>query len=212
MNIQKYEEGGFKTSSWQGGTTTELFIFPPDAEYSKRNFLCRMSSAAIDTERSDFTVLNGIQRFLVPLTDSLKISHDGKYFTKLKPYEVYAFDGGSKTVSEGRVRDFNLMLKDGIDGFVKSFFLSPFSVLKFGIAPGEMGWIFSYNNLCTINIEGPGIKESITASKMTFVTFTSAEKEYVLVSMEKQGSLIYGKIVADAMSGEDHRAASVKQE
>ncbi len=197
MTVQKYEESRFKTSLWQGGETTELCIFPPGADYAARNFLYRISSASVDLERSEFTLLNGVQRFLVPLTGSLKISHDGKNFIKLKPYEVYAFDGGVKTVSTGKVRDFNLMVKDGADGFVKSFFLSPSSILKFGISPKETGWIFSYNNLCRIHIEGGKTKESIDGAKMTFVTFSSGAKEDILISMEKPGSLLYGKIILE---------------
>lgn len=197
MTVQKYEQSCFKTSLWPGGQTTELCIFPPGADYAARNFLYRISSASVDSERSEFTLLNGVQRFLVPLTGSLKISHDGKNFIKLKPYEVYAFDGGVKTVSTGKVRDFNLMLKDGADGFVKSFFLSPSSVLKFDISPKETGWIFSYNNICRIHIEGGKAKESIDGARMTFVTFSSGAKEDILISIEKPGSLLYGKIILE---------------
>ena len=133
MKITHYGEKDFKTSNWSGGTTTELFIYPHEADYKKRNFLFRLSSATVDLDRSDFTPLPGFFRFISPLNGDLKISHDEKNFTKLKPYEIYAFDGGAKTVSMGRVRDFNLMVKDGVETEVKNFALNKNSVLKFSV-------------------------------------------------------------------------------
>jgi len=37
----------FKTSNWSGGTTTQLFIYPPTAEYLQRNFIFRLSTASV---------------------------------------------------------------------------------------------------------------------------------------------------------------------
>lgn len=201
MTINVYGKNGFKTSAWSGGKTTELFIYPPESEYAKRNFLFRLSSATVDLERSDFTVLTGIDRFIVPLNGNLKISHDGKYFTKLQPYEVYGFDGGANTVSEGKVRDFNLMLKSGTDGFVKSFFLSSSSILKFEVKPSELAWIFSYNNTGNINIECKNAEtQKIVYTKkteldeLTLITFFPDTKSDIFASMEKNGSILYGKV------------------
>ena len=58
----------FKTSGWSGGTTTELFIFPPTADYQQRNFQFRLSTATVEADRSDFTLLNGISRKLMVLS------------------------------------------------------------------------------------------------------------------------------------------------
>ena len=45
---------------------------------------------------------------------TITLRHDGSEPLTLAPYEVHAFDGGSETVSFGRCRDFNLMLRKGM--------------------------------------------------------------------------------------------------
>ena len=41
-------------SSWSGGRTTEIFIFPVGERYSDRNFLFRISTAEVELDSSDF--------------------------------------------------------------------------------------------------------------------------------------------------------------
>ena len=45
----------FPTSKWSGGETTELYIYPADYQYKKRDFLFRISRATIPKEKSIFT-------------------------------------------------------------------------------------------------------------------------------------------------------------
>lgn len=213
MKIQQLGAADFKTSSWSGGTTTQIFIYPPQADYAKRDFLLRISSATVDLEKSHFTVLPNIQRFISPLTGDLKISHDEKYFTKLKPYEIYAFDGGAKTISEGKVRDFNVMVQNGSDASVKNFFLNASSALKFHVEKDEIGWLFSYNNVCPLHIETQKMQGETSASenrqvctfnleKITLFVFyndtaekrSASETETVIISADSYLSLFYGKL------------------
>ena len=197
MKITHYREKDFKTSNWSGGITTELFIYPREADYKKRDFLFRLSSATVDLDRSDFTPLPGFFRFISPLNGDLKISHDEKNFTKLKPYEVYAFDGGAKT---GRVRDFNLMVKDGVETEVKNFALNKNSVLKFSVLKGEIGWIFLYNTKTLLRAETVNKKKDFNLDKLDLIIFEADDdtngdtKEEVLISTDGVLSLFYGKV------------------
>lgn len=152
MHIIHLTEKDFSTNAWSGGETTQLFIYPSKAEYSKRDFLFRISSATIDLEQSDFTMLPGIQRFIATLTDTLKISHDGLNFKCLKPYELYKFDGGLKTTSIGRVRDFNVMLKEGTEARVESVAATANRAVPFSVAGNEIGWIFSFDNRGVLSV------------------------------------------------------------
>ena len=43
-----------KPVAWSGGSTTELFIFPPTGNYRKRNFDFRLSTATVEVDTSDF--------------------------------------------------------------------------------------------------------------------------------------------------------------
>lgn len=114
MLVKKAED--FVTSKWSGGSTTELYIYPPQSVYREGNFKCRISSATVEVEKSDFTSLPGVKRYLSIFSGELKMIHGEKEEVILKPFEVDCFDGGVPTVSYGKVVDFNLMLKNGADG------------------------------------------------------------------------------------------------
>lgn len=111
--IRHLTASGYITSEWSGGETTQLAIFPETASYKDRQFLWRISSATVNTEESDFTVLPGYDRFLTVLTGSIRLSHENQPSFSLRPYEIYRFDGGAHTHSQGICRDFNLMLQKG---------------------------------------------------------------------------------------------------
>lgn len=116
------------TSKWSGGTTTELLIFPPDAEYAKRNFIWRLSSAKVEDEESVFTHLPGISRIIMVLKGKLLLQHEAHYSVELKPFDQDRFSGDWTTKSFGRVTDFNLMMAEGCTGNIEA--------IKIGTAKG----------------------------------------------------------------------------
>ena len=110
MKIEYYTRDNFHTSTWKGGKTTELFILPERTSYKERNFIARLSSATIETSSSEFTMLNGIKRFITPITHPFLLESNIKKTFLLKPFEVYEFSGDEKTCSYGMSQDFNLMI------------------------------------------------------------------------------------------------------
>ncbi len=103
----------FTVSQWSGGTTTQIAIFPPNAQYANRNFLWRISSATINLPESDFTPLPDYERYLSLLEGCIFLTHDGGSSMMLTPGEIHRFDGGAATKSRGICVDFNLMLRKG---------------------------------------------------------------------------------------------------
>jgi len=116
MNYKYLSKEDQLTSHWSGGTTTQLFIYPAEADYKKLNFKFRISSAKVEVEESVFTKLDGIHRHLMILDGELKIAHEGHYETQLKAFEVDSFMGDWETKSKGCVTDFNLMLSAEMQG------------------------------------------------------------------------------------------------
>lgn len=104
------------TKRWTGGETTQLFIYPPQAHYEKKDFLFRVSTASIESERSVFTPLPGYQRWLMVLNGQLDIRHKNHHRVLVKPFEVDFFNGAWHTESVGIGRDFNLMLDEKHSG------------------------------------------------------------------------------------------------
>ena len=116
MKILHLTEKDYKVGLWSGGSTTELFIWPEGADYGKREFTLRVSSARVDLEESDFTPLTGVTRYITPLTGGFTLTHPGTDPVVMGPLaEPYRFSGEIQTHCVGKATDFNLMLK-GTDG------------------------------------------------------------------------------------------------
>ena len=112
MNILHLTEADFRTSTWSGGTTTELFLYPENGSYADRDFQLRISSATVDLEESDFTPLEGVERYITPLQGSFILTHPGSAPVVLEPLAApYRFSGEIATHCVGKATDFNLMLK-----------------------------------------------------------------------------------------------------
>lgn len=113
--MKKIAQEEYRLSNWSGGTTTQLLIWPPNADYQSRDFSIRVSSATVELEESVFTHLPKVHRFLSILDGELQLTvkHDGEEnVVTLKEKEIYEFEGDWEVESKGQVRDFNLMLKN----------------------------------------------------------------------------------------------------
>lgn len=116
LSVKIVRKNQYKISSWSGGITTELYIYPEDSEYSSRNFKWRLSSAKVEKEESVFTALPGFKRLIMILQGELYLNHEGHHSTVMKEFEQDSFSGDWKTKSRGRVTDFNLMMAKGCQG------------------------------------------------------------------------------------------------
>lgn len=112
MKILHLTAADFRTSTWSGGTTTELFLYPENGDYARRDFLLRISSATVDLEESDFTLLDGVERYITPLQGSFTLTHPGEKPVVLAALAApYRFRGDIPTHCVGKATDYNLMLK-----------------------------------------------------------------------------------------------------
>ncbi len=111
--IRKEEQ---HTGTWAGGTTTQLAIRPPEADYRLRNFEWRMSSARVDLEESPFTSLSGFHRLIMILEGKVRLIHEGHHEITLDTFDQDSFEGSWNTLSRGRCVDFNLMTAEGCCG------------------------------------------------------------------------------------------------
>lgn len=112
-----------KTSEWSGGTTTQIYIYPENADYKKRDFLFRISSAVCSDEKSVFTKLTGISRKLMVIDGRIELRHEGHHSRILGKYEQDSFEGDWNTLSEGCCRDFNLMTVPPCSGELEHIFV-----------------------------------------------------------------------------------------
>lgn len=116
MRTLHLTQNDYKVGDWSGGTTTELFIWPKDADYGKREFSFRVSSASVELAESDFTPLLGVERWITPISGGFTLLHPGKEAVEMGPLaQPYRFSGEEATHCVGCATDFNLMLK-GVGG------------------------------------------------------------------------------------------------
>lgn len=109
--------------AWSGGTTTELMIWPQGTSYADRNFGFRISTSAVEQETSVFTNLEGIHRQIMLLEGEMTLEHNDLPGIILRKFFTHSFEGGWKTVSFGRCRDFNLMTREGFSGHMEGLVL-----------------------------------------------------------------------------------------
>ena len=119
MDFKILKSNDFSTTKWSGGTTTELFIFPKNAEYVKRDFLFRISSATVESEKSVFTALPSYARKLLILDGKITIKHENQYTKELTKFDIDEFDGAWQTSSVGKCVDFNLMTRKNLESKVE---------------------------------------------------------------------------------------------
>ena len=73
MEWTLFTKEDYVTTSWSGGTTTQLAIAPEGAVYADRDFLWRLSSAGVDLPHSDFTPLPDYNRLISILRGEMSI-------------------------------------------------------------------------------------------------------------------------------------------
>lgn len=118
MIFEIVKQNDMSIKNWSGGITKEIFIYPKDSTYENRNFKFRISSAKVELEESDFTRLENIKRVIMVLEGELKLVHGSRYKRHLKKFNQDTFMGDWGTKSYGKAIDFNLMLREDIDGKV----------------------------------------------------------------------------------------------
>lgn len=110
MNIRILDPKTRRITSWSGGKTTELFLYPFDGSYADRRFQIRISSATIELPESRFTRLDGVTRYLTPLSEGFYLKRN-EHWSFLPRGDVLCFSGEEDILSRGSGRDLNLMLK-----------------------------------------------------------------------------------------------------
>ena len=116
MEMLVIQKQSHKTTNWSGGTTTELFIYPRESEYQKRNFLFRVSTATIEIKESQFTKLDEVNSKIMILDGKIELIHEGRYSKNLDKFDTDTFSGEWNTRSIGKATDFNLMTKGNVNG------------------------------------------------------------------------------------------------
>lgn len=181
----------FQTQRWSGGTTTQLFLYPPDAAYAQRDFLFRLSTATVETEKSDFTPLAGFSRKIMVLSGSIHLQHEGHHARTLQPFEVDAFEGAWKTKAEGKCTDFNLMTREPFTGTLSAVHIPQGKRTPYAIQ-GPTAYTLIYLYAGQIDIELP--QNRIAVEQGDLLVIQEALPEMIYIDGHNKSTLIISDI------------------
>lgn len=162
MKYKILKKADYTTTQWSGGDTTELYIYPEDANYQKRDFQFRLSSATVNVEKSEFTKLEGVSRKLMLLSGEMELVHKDKYNKKLMPFEQDSFMGDWNTESYGQATDFNLMTRLNCTGELEHIKISPNSesLLELKAVEGKtvIEVLYNFDKDTNVSIDGQELR------------------------------------------------------
>lgn len=139
-----------KTISWASGTSTELFVCPPDGDFQTRAFDYRISTATVEAEETHFSDFTGLTRILLILKGKLTLIHAGRYSKELDTFDQDRFNGSWNTSSKGKVQDFNVMFNENYDASVVHLFLQTNKSLEISLDERKT-FLFIFNGKFEIN-------------------------------------------------------------
>lgn len=183
MSYRILERSDYKVSEWTGGETSQIMIYPEASSLEKRDFIFRVSSATCPEEESPFSDFTGFSRYISSLDEILILDHEGEK-RKINPYEVYFFDGADRVASKSAVRDFNLILKEGVRGSMRSKAL--ITETSFNFKTGK-NLIFNYDSPLELEVDG----RSTRLEEFSTIVIEDEELELVLRPLEGQVAKIF---------------------
>lgn len=158
-NIKVIKKEGQRVSRWDGGKTTQLYIYPENSSYEKGNFKWRISCSTIEIDKSKFTKLPNIQRKLMLLDGNLILKHENCEEVNLNKFDIHTFSGELDTISYGKGIDFNLMTTNNSIGELEHIYIKSKMQIKLNEDYVDKKYkyrficIYSLNNSFNIEIQ-----------------------------------------------------------
>ncbi len=190
MDYQIIKSGQYKISTWAGGTTTELFIYPKTSNYKFLDFDFRLSSATVELKISSFTPLPSVSRKLMILDGEIEITHEKHYSKKLKKFDTDEFEGDWKTSSVGKCVDFNLMTRGNVKSEVSSILLQKGKSEKVSVS-GTFTFLYLYRGQIKIRLNN----ERFVIEEGDLFIVNSEKKSCIQVDAVIDADLVISKIL-----------------
>lgn len=172
MNIEIIDSKEYLTSIWSGGTTTQLYIMPPDLNV-KDDFDLRISSATVCQGESEFSDFNDYNRFLTILQGGMFIRHKDTAEQYLGELQSLFFDGATPTYSRADqdVIDFNIIWK-------KNIIAPQIKIIHSVQKLVANGWILFYSCADSRVILG-GCEQIVSKGQLVKITANQLELEII---------------------------------
>lgn len=189
LNFRIIKPSDFLMHEWSGGTTAEIFLLPETADYRKKDFEIRVSSAHILEEGTPYSDFTGFSRLICPIEGEMRILHEHHHQAHLKTFEIDRFDGAWNTQSFGLCTDFNLLFSKNWNASMQhcqGSFESDFEANRYH------GLFSCYAQTIAIELQ-TNTEEAIhlKLDKNDFLIFNSSQVVGVKVKASEEASMVY---------------------
>ena len=167
-----------KSQNWSGGTTTQLYISPENSSFPAFDFNFRISTATVEVESTDFTFMPGVTRHLMILEGNLWLEHIERSEHNLNIFDQTIFNGEWPTRAKGKVRDFNLLLRNNAEGSLEHVSIKKQNDYSCATKNGDYS-IGVY--VCRGNISIPSIEKVQTLAESDFLFITTFDSEVLQI-------------------------------
>ena len=193
------------TSRWSGGTTTELYIYPPESSYGERNFDLRISTASVETATSTFTKLPGIRRHLIILDGEIQLYPENQNQRKMGKGDKIFFPGDWDMRSTGNCIDFNVMTSKKIESALDTMTIQENTCRELLLTPSWRSvFLYCVSGLCNLRLD----QEIIPVSDGMLLLITGHDLEHCMLCAETTTELI----LVSSDSGFAENQASIKRD
>lgn len=187
MTIRLIKNSKHKTTSWSGGITTELYIFPEGLDYSERSFDFRISTATVELEQTVFSKFDGYTRKLMVLNGTLVLDHDKQHVSRLRKFDLDTFEGSWYTTSIGICEDLNVMTRPSYSSELLGKQIKAGDVFDLPLTlPWK--WFFVYCLEGSINIVA---NQNIQLSKGDFLIIEDLQPKNLKVEAKNLSELVF---------------------
>ena len=180
-----------KSQNWSGGTTTQLYISPENSTYPAFDFNFRISTATVEVESTDFTFMPGVTRHLMILEGNLWLEHIERSVHNLKIFDQTIFNGEWPTRAKGKVRDFNLLLRNNAEGSLEHVSIIKQNDYSLETKKAEYS-IGIY--VCRGNVSIPLIEKVQTLAESDFLFITAFESKNLQIHAIENSEVILVRI------------------
>lgn len=190
LKIDVIKENEVITSKWSGGESRQYFIYPPDSNYAKRNFLFRVSLAVSNSEEeAEYSDLENYTRHLIMLEGKAHVFHNKYHDIVMNPYEeIDVFDGGWKSSATGKVTDFNLIISHSCKG--RMSVISKSCDVEFNSTiENKKSWLMFFCGIGSALIKLPNA-ERIEISKGDLLIIEDVEQDNIINIQAENSKLI----------------------
>ena len=131
---------------WAGGITRQFFIYPEGSEGATSiDYDFEITSSTMDYPETEYTIYKDYDRILMIIDGETTLTYEDGSKVNLKKYEYNLFSGDMRTYSEGLATDYELMIRKGNKGMIRTI-IADEKPLLFEIKRGD-GYSFIYCGL-----------------------------------------------------------------